>query len=205
VFGTHILLESCRQWGKIEKFVHASTDEVYGDKMETTQVEQNVFCPTNPYAATKAGAELIVQSYYHSFKTPIVIARGNNVYGPNQYPEKLIPKFITLIRENKKLPIEGSGEQVRGFLHVEDVVKAYVKILEKGVVGEIYNIGCEEEHSVLTIAKKLLKLNNKSEENIVFVKDRPYNDKRYYISNEKLKKLGWNFTINIDEGLENIQ
>ena len=200
--GTHVLLECCRQWGKIVKFIHISTDEVYGDKMEKIQDEQNILCPTNPYAATKAGAELIVQSYYHSFKMPIVIARGNNVYGPNQYPEKLIPKFVKLLKENKKIPIEGSGEQIRGFLHVEDVVRAYVKILEQGKIGEIYNIGCEEEHSVLDIAKKLLKLFNKDESYIVFVEDRPYNDKRYYISNQKLKDLGWNSKISIDEGLK---
>ena len=204
ILGTHVLLESCRQYGKIKKFVHISTDEVYGDKMEEKQKEQNIFCPTNPYAATKAGAELIVQSYYHSFGMPIVITRGNNVYGPNQYPEKVIPRFIELLRENKKIQIEGDGQQVRGFLHVDDACSAFSLILEKGEKGEIYNIGSEEEYTILELAEKLISLLGKSRDSIEFVEDRPYNDKRYHINNDKLKELGWNPLVEFDEGLRKL-
>lgn len=201
ILGTHILLESCRQWGRIKKFVHVSTDEVYGDKMEEKQTEQNILCPTNPYAATKAGAELIVQSYYHSFGMPIVITRGNNVYGPNQYPEKVIPRFIKLLRKDKNIQIEGDGKQVRGFLHVDDACNAFGMILEKGNIGDIYNIGSEEEYTILEVAEKLISLLGKSKESIEFVEDRPYNDKRYHINNDKLRELGWEPLITFDQGL----
>ena len=205
ILGTHVLLECCRKYGKITKFIHVSTDEVYGESMNTVEenhkTEQSILCPTNPYAATKAGAELIAQSYNHSFKMPIIITRGNNVYGENQYPEKLIPRFIQLLNENKKVTIQGKGTAVRAFLHVNDTARAFECILEKGVIGEIYNIGCDEgmEYSVLDVAKILIKMMKSSDDFgkwIEYVDDRPFNDQRYYISNQKLKDLGW--TINID-------
>ena len=121
IMGTHVLLECCRKYGKLERFIHVSTDEVYGESMnevtERSKTEQSILCPTNPYAATKAGAELIAQSYNHSFKMPIIITRGNNVYGPNQYPEKLIPRFIQQLKNNEKVTIQGEGTAVRAFLH----------------------------------------------------------------------------------------
>ena len=119
ILGTHILLENCRKYGKIIKFIHCSTDEVYGESMNTIdelrKTEHSILCPTNPYASTKASAELIAQSYNHSYNIPIIITRGNNVYGPNQYPEKLIPRFIKLLNEDKKLTIQGDGSSVRAF------------------------------------------------------------------------------------------
>jgi dTDP-glucose 4,6-dehydratase len=134
VVGTHTLLEACRKYGKINRFIHISTDEVYGESMleenEEKKHEGSVLCPSNPYAATKAGAELIAQSYNHSFKMPIIITRGNNVYGPNQYPEKIVPKFIKLLKENKKVTIQGDGSTVRAFLHAYDTAKAFEIILE---------------------------------------------------------------------------
>ena len=163
VLGTNNLLECCRKYKKIQKFIHVSTDEVYGESMnsieELCKTEHSILCPTNPYAATKAGAELMAQSYLHSYKMPIIITRGNNVYGRNQYPEKLIPRFIKLLKEGKKVTIQGDGSSVRAFLHAYDTAKAFETILEKGVVGEIYNIGCDEnmEYSVLDIAKILIK------------------------------------------------
>lgn len=211
VMGTHNLLEATRLYGKIERFVHVSTDEVYGESMNTVEeqhkTEQSILCPTNPYAATKAAAELIAQSYNHSFNIPIIISRGNNVYGPNQYPEKLIPKFIKQLKEGKKVTIQGDGSTLRGFLHVDDTVAAFEKILEKGTVGEIYNIGCDEhmEYSVMDVAKRLIRIIHHTEDYeqwITYVPDRPYNDKRYYISNDKLKNLGWNIRIPFQEGLE---
>jgi len=213
ILGTHILLECCRKYEKIKRFIHVSTDEVYGESMldinENSKTEHSILCPTNPYAATKAGAELIAQSYNHSFNMPIIITRGNNVYGPNQYPEKLIPLFIKLLTENKKVTIQGDGSCVRAFLHSEDTSNAFECILERGKIGEIYNIGCDEgmEYSVLDIAKILIKKIKHTEDYdkwIEYITDRPFNDKRYYISNQKLKDLGWDITVNLEEGLNKL-
>jgi len=213
ILGTNNLLESCRKYKKIKKFIHVSTDEVYGESMnsieELCKTEHSILCPTNPYAATKAGAELMAQSYLHSYKMPIVITRGNNVYGRNQYPEKLIPRFIKLLKENKKVTIQGDGSSVRAFLHAYDTAKAFETILEKGVVGEIYNIGCDEnmEYSVIDIAKILIKMIKNSEnydDYIEYIEDRPYNDMRYYISNQKLKDMGWNIEVDLLSGLDDL-
>ena len=213
ILGTHTLLEACRKYGKITKFIHISTDEVYGESMicdeEEKKNEQSILCPTNPYAATKAGAELIANSYRFSFNMPIIITRGNNVYGPNQYPEKLIPRFIHLLKENKKVTIQGNGSNVRAFLHALDVAKALELILEKGKIGEIYNIGSDEdkEYTVLEIAHiliKLIKETDNYDEYIEYVEDRPFNDKRYYISNEKVKNLGWLIEKDFMEGLKEL-
>lgn len=213
ILGTHVLLECCRKYGKLSKFIHVSTDEVYGESMnevdETQKTECSILCPTNPYAATKAGAELIAQSYNHSYKMPIIISRGNNVYGPNQYPEKLIPRFISLLQNNKQVTIQGDGSVVRAFLHAEDTAKAFECILKKGKIGEIYNIGCDEgmEYTVLEVAKRLIKRIQKTESYdkwITFIEDRPFNDQRYYISNQKLKDLGWDIDIAFEKGLEDL-
>ena len=213
VLGTHVLLECARNYNRVKKIIHVSTDEVYGESMisvdETHKTEHSILCPTNPYAATKAGAELIAQSYSHSYKMPIIITRGNNVYGPNQYPEKLIPRFIKLLKENKKVTIQGNGKSVRAFMHSQDTARAFECILEKGAVGEIYNIGCDEEmeYSVIDIAKiliKMIKNTSDYEEWIEYVEDRPFNDQRYYISNKKLKDLGWNIEIDLFTGLTKI-
>ena len=213
IVGTHTLLESARKYGKITKFIHISTDEVYGESLlsedEEKKDEQSILCPTNPYAATKAGAELIANSYRYSFKMPIIITRGNNVYGPNQYPEKLIPRFIELLKEGKKVTIQGDGSNVRAFLHSLDVAKALELILSKGKIGEIYNIGSDEdkEYTVLEISKMLIKLIKNSEnydEYIEYIEDRPFNDKRYYISNEKVKNLGWSIDKDFVEGIKEL-
>jgi len=225
VLGTHTLLEACRRYsmgtekiqkfiGGIEKFIHISTDEVYGESMlgadSDKKTEESVLCPTNPYAATKAAAELIAQSYYHSFKMPILITRGNNVYGPNQYPEKLIPKFIQQLKSGQNVTIQGDGTNVRAFLHVKDVCRALTLVLEKGEVGEIYNIGSDEdsEYSVLEIARMLIKMVfpelEDVDKKITYIEDRPFNDKRYYISNDKVKKLGWEIEVDFMEGLRGV-
>jgi dTDP-glucose 4,6-dehydratase len=213
IVGTHNLLEVCRKYGKIKRFIHVSTDEVYGESMisenENKKNEESILCPTNPYAATKAGAELIAQSYYHSFNLPIIITRGNNVYGENQYPEKIIPRFIKQLKEDKKVTIQGDGSNIRAFIHVMDVARAFSLILEKGEIGEIYNIGSDdnEEYSVLEVAKILIKKIKKTEEYseyIEYIEDRPFNDKRYYISNEKIKKLGWEIVQNFEEGINDL-
>lgn len=213
ILGTHTLLEGCRRYNKIQKFIHISTDEVYGESMihedEDKKTENSILCPTNPYAATKAGAELIANAYYHSFKMPIIITRSNNIYGENQYPEKLIPLFINLLKNNKPVTIQGNGSNVRGFLHVSDICSALILILEKGTIGEIYNVGSDEnnEYTVLEIAHKLIKKIQNTDDYdkwIKYIDDRPFNDKRYYISNDKVKSLGWIISINFDEGLNNL-
>lgn len=211
VLGTHHLLEAARLYSPtLQKFIHVSTDEVYGESMLTPdehhKTEQHVLCPTNPYAATKAGAELLAQAYCHSFQMPIIITRGNNVYGPNQYPEKVIPRFIQQLKRDEKVTIQGDGSCVRAFLHAEDTAAAFIKVLEKGKVGEIYNIGCDEgmEYSILDVAKILIRKIKHTEafaEWITFVEDRPFNDQRYYISNQKIKALGWEIKIKFEEGI----
>lgn len=213
VVGTHTLLECCRRYGQIERFIHISTDEVYGESMleenEEKKNEESILCPTNPYAASKAAAELIAKSYYHSFKMPIIITRGNNVYGPNQYPEKLIPLFIELLINNKPVTIQGDGSNVRAFLHVNDVCSALNLVLKNGKIGEIYNIGSDEndEYTILDISKLLIKNITNTEEYdkfITYIQDRPFNDKRYYISNQKVKDLGWKIETEFNEGIINL-
>ena len=213
VLGTHTLLESTRLYGKVKKFIHISTDEVYGESLfsddEEKKNEQSILCPTNPYAATKAAAELIAGSYRISFDLPIIITRGNNVYGKNQYPEKLIPRFIELLKEDKKVTIQGDGSNVRAFLHALDVASALDCILEHGKIGEIYNIGSDDdkEYTVLEIAIILIKLIKNTDdynEWIEYIEDRPFNDKRYYISNEKVKNLGWDIKEDFMEGIKEL-
>ena len=215
VVGTHNLLESARlHCPRLKKFIHVSTDEVYGESTmnpcDAQKTEHSVLCPTNPYAATKAAAELIAQSYYHSFRLPIIITRGNNVYGPGQYPEKVIPRFIHQLQENRPVTIQGDGSCMRAFLYVSDAATAFITVLERGAVGEIYNIGCDEgmEFSIAEIAILLIRLikgdSVQHGEWIEFVEDRPFNDKRYYISNCKLKALGWSVRVKFEDGIRHI-
>ena len=203
--GTHTLLEACKSVGKqIQRFIHVSTDEVYGEgSLEFKSTENSAVNPTNPYAATKAGAEFLVKSYCTSFQLPCIITRGNNVYGPRQYPEKVIPKFISLLSRGNPLPIHGSGKNRRSFLYVEDVAFAFDCILHKGKIGQIYNIGCEFEYENIEIARELIQIfrnskykhllnDNKSDEEYIYhVRDRAFNDFRYHISSAELYKLGW--------------
>ena len=213
VVGTHTLLEACRKYGKIQRFIHISTDEVYGESMisenEEKKTEGSVLCPTNPYAATKAAAELIAKSYYHSFKMPIIITRGNNVYGPNQYPEKLIPIFIQQLLKGNQVTIQGDGSNVRAFLHVSDVCSALKLVLENGKIGEIYNIGSDDHHeyTVSQVAYILIEkiIGTKDYDKwISYIQDRPFNDKRYYISNQKVKDLGWTIETDFNNGLDEL-
>lgn len=212
VLGTHYLLEATRVYhektGRIEKFIHISTDEVYGEVTDDIMRKENATLdPTNPYAATKAAAEFIVKSYFYSYKLPIIITRSNNVYGINQYPEKIIPKFICQMINNEKLTIEGDGTSRRNFIHVNDISSAIEIIILKGKLGETYNICAPDncEYDVMTIAKTIIGLFDKNiEDNIEYVEDRKFNDCRYYIDAEKLKLLGWsavrtNFVENVKE------
>jgi dTDP-glucose 4,6-dehydratase len=203
VLGTHNLLECARVYGKIEKFIHVSTDEVYGE-VDASQGEEAVLNPTNPYAATKAAAEFIVKSYAMSFHLPCVITRGNNVYGPYQYPEKVIPRFTMLLHSGEKMTIQGNGANARTFIHAFDVAKAFTLVVEKGILGEIYNIGTRDEYSVKDIATRLAKIIKPNEpvDNLVtYIPDRDFNDQRYDINSTKLQELGWRQEINFEEGL----
>jgi len=204
--GTHNLLECCKEYNKIKKFIHISTDEIYGEVNlnDSPCNEKSLLNPTNPYAATKAATEFIVKSYYYSFKLPIIITRSNNVYGPRQYPEKVIPKFITLLKNNKKCTIQGTGETRRNFIHVNDVANALDHIIKFGLINSIYNIGTNNEYSVLEIAEKIIKIlkpNENYNNHIEYIPDRNFNDYRYFIDSTELIKLGWNEKINFNDGL----
>lgn len=208
IVGTHTLLEVCKEYKKIKRFIHISTDEVYGevDLEHEGCNEKSLLNPTNPYAATKAAAEFICKSYYSSFNIPIIIVRGNNVYGPGQYPEKLIPKFITNLLNNEKCPIHGEGDSRRNFIYVSDVVSAIDTILCKGEINEIYNIGTKNEYSVMDIFVKLCKKIKPTEFpcNLrLLIEDRKFNDFRYSINCDKLKELGWCEKTSFNEGIEN--
>jgi dTDP-glucose 4,6-dehydratase len=206
IYGTHILIEAVRLYGKIKKFIHISTDEVYGD-VDIEHLgccENDILNPTNPYSATKAAAEHIVRSYYYSFKLPVIIIRCNNVYGNRQYKEKIIPKFINLLLENKKCTIHGKGITRRNFIHINDVCNAIITVLNKGELNNIYNIGSKNEYSVLDIANLLinyLKPNDDNNKWIEYIPDRNYNDFRYSINTNKLNNLGWKEEIDFNEGL----
>ena len=206
IYGTHILIEAVRLYGKIKRFIHISTDEVYGD-VDIEHLgcyENDILNPTNPYSATKAAAEHIVRSYYYSFKLPVIIIRCNNVYGNRQYKEKIIPKFINLLLENKKCTIHGEGITRRNFIHINDVCNAIITVLNKGELNNIYNIGSKNEYSVLDIANLLinyLKPNDDNNKWIEYIPDRNYNDFRYSINTDKLNNLEWKEEIDFNEGL----
>ena len=204
VCGTHNLLEAFRLKKPSVKFIHFSTDEVYGTWVSGPAfTEKDMLVPTNPYAASKAAAEMIVQSYIKSFNMDIKIIRCNNVYGPNQYPEKLIPKFISLLKNNKKCTLHGtnSSSVKRAFIHVDDVTNAVMMVHEKGLPGEVYNISSEYELSVLDITKTIIKAIKGDvdiQDWIENVQDRPFNDNRYFINSDKLANLGWRQEKDID-------
>ncbi|KAL4592929.1 hypothetical protein LXL04_005936 [Taraxacum kok-saghyz] len=195
IYGTHVLLEACKVTRRINRFIHVSTDEVYGESDLETDIgnpEASQLLPTNPYSATKAGAEMLVMAYHRSYGLPIITTRGNNVYGPNQFPEKLIPKFVLLAMRGDPLPIHGNGSNVRSYLFCADVAEAFDVILHKGVIGHVYNIGTKRERSVVDVATDICKLFGFDvQREIKFVNDRPFNDKRYFLDDQKLKKLGW--------------
>lgn len=195
VLGTNVLINSFRNVSPNVEFIHFSTDEVYGENntdfgfTESTQMN-----PTNPYAASKAAAEMILQSYIRSFGMNIKIIRCNNVYGPNQYPEKLIPKFIKILKSGAKCTIHGTGSVKRSFIHVDDVCSAVTLIWKKAVRNEVFNISSDYEYSVMDITKLIIKHvkgHERYEECIEYVPDRPFNDVSYLNDCSKLKSIGW--------------
>lgn len=200
VFGVYRLLEASRQHG-IGRFLQVSTDEVYGDIDEGFSVETDPFLPNSPYASSKAGGELMVRSYHITYGLDTVVTRGSNTYGPYQYPEKLIPLFITEALEDRGLPVYGDGMQVRDWLHVEDHARGILTVLEKGKSGESYNIAGEDVRHNIDVIKLMLKLMDKPESLIKYVRDREGHDRRYAMNADKAKALGWERRHTFETGL----
>jgi len=192
VLGTNVLLENAKRFG-VEKFIQISTDEVYGSLGPEGQFEETTpLQPNSPYAASKAAADMMALAFYHTYKVPVVITRCSNNYGPYQFPEKLIPLMIINSLNNKKLPVYGDGMNVRDWIYVIDHNKAVELVMDKGKVGEVYNIGANTEKPNIEIVKLLLKHTGKTDELIEYVKDRPGHDRRYAINSTKIKReLGW--------------
>lgn len=202
VLGTHVLLETAKEYGKLSRFIHISTDEVYGEVGPTeTSCEHSPLNPSNPYSASKAAAEIYVRAYTNAFHLPCIITRGNNVFGPQQYPEKVVPLFITQILNEIPVTIHGDGSTRRNFVHVDDVSRAVALILNKGEVGKTYNIGSSHEYSVLEVYEKLKSLMGRG--TAEFVKDpRAFNDSRYCIDSSELRNLGWSEDPSFDSKLK---
>lgn len=201
VLGTYNLLETARKLD-ISKFEQISTDEVYGHIKEGSFREEDKLNPRNPYSASKAGAELLCRSYFETYGLPVVVTRSSNNYGPYQHPEKLIPKTIIYALENKLIPVYGTGENIRDWLYVEDNCEAIDAVLHKGTEGEAYNIGAQQEMKNIDVVKIILKLSNRPEKLISFVKDRPGHDVRYSLDIEKIRKLGWKPKIKFNDGIK---
>lgn len=208
VLGTASLLEAAKKLN-VRRFVHCSTDEVYGEGSFDNRVnfdESAPLRPNNPYSASKAGADVLAQSFHTSFGFPVIITRGNNVYGPHQFYEKVIPKFTSQLKSGRKLTVHGSGTNTRNFLHVQDTASAFDAIMHNGVVGEAYNIGGRNEKSVLHVAADLLLvlgLEQRRQELVDFVVDRAHNDACYPIEHSKLLTLGWTEQLSWELGLAN--
>lgn len=205
VVGTQVLLDACREYS-VGRFHQVSTDEVYGDlPIDNPNLlfkEDSIIRPSSPYSASKASADLLVNSYYRTYNTPITISRCSNNYGPFQHNEKLIPLMINKILKNEKLPVYGDGKNIRDWLHVYDHCSAIDLIVHKGKVGEVYNIGGNCELSNIEIVKFLLETLNKSEDLITFVKDRPGHDLRYAVDSSKIEReLGWDRKYNFSYGI----
>ncbi len=190
VFGTYVLLEEAKKQ-KVEKFVQISTDEVYGTVLEGKSKETDELRPSSPYSASKAGADRLAYSYFYTFSLPVVITRASNNFGPNQFPEKLIPLFVTNLLRGKKVPLYGDGQNVRDWIYVKDNCSAVDVIANKGKVGEAYNVGAENEVKNIDLTKMILEELGKGEEMIQFVEDRLGHDRRYALNTEKLRALGW--------------
>ncbi len=200
--GTTVLLDLSRKY-KIERFIHISTDEVYGDIEKGRFLETNPIKPNSPYAASKASADLLINACIRTYGFPAIIVRPSNNYGPWQYPEKLIPLTILRILKNKKVPVYAKGENVREWLFVPDCIEAVIAILENGRIGEVYNIGSGQERRNIDVVKRILRILDKPDSLIEFVKDRPGHDFRYALNCEKIKnKLGWQAKTRFEDGLE---
>jgi dTDP-glucose 4,6-dehydratase len=197
--GTYALLEAARSAGV--RYVQVSTDEVYGSIEEGTFTEESPLAPSSPYSATKAGADLLVWGYFHTYGMETLIVRGSNNYGPYQYPEKLIPLMVLNALHGDPLPVYGDGMQVRNWIHATDFARAIGHVLDHGVPGEVYNAGGPDECPNIEVVQRILEHTGAGEELIEYVADRPGHDRRYSLSSAKVRALGWEPRVRFDEGL----
>jgi dTDP-glucose 4,6-dehydratase len=198
--GTYVLLEAARERGT--RYLQVSTDEVYGSIEEGSFTESSPLQPSSPYSATKAGADLLVASYAHTFGLETLICRGSNNYGPYQYPEKLIPLMVLNALHGDPLPVYGDGQQVRNWLYVEDFGRGIGHVLAHGAPGEAYNVGGPDERTNLEVVRRIIELTGAPESLLEYVTDRPGHDRRYSLGSEKVRALGWEAQVRFAEGLE---
>lgn len=201
VLGTHTLLEAARNHA-VPKFIHISTDETYGSIMKGSFRETDILSPSSPYSASKAGSDLLALSYFTTYHLPVIVTRCTNNFGPYQFPEKLIPLFITNLLQGKKVPVYGTGKNIRDWIHVNDHCRAVEFLLNNGVPGEVYNIGGGHEKTNLEITDKILELLGKDTSMVEYVTDRPGHDFRYSLDCSKLRKMGWKPRYSFEEALE---
>lgn len=201
IYGTYVLLEAVRELG-LERYHQVSTDEVYGEVLEDASKEDDPLRPRSPYAASKAGAEHLVHAYFITYGLPVTITRGSNNIGPYQYPEKVVPLFVTNAIDDRPLPLYGDGTQMRDYQYVEDHCEGIDIVLHHGKLGEAYNLGTGVETRNIDMARMILRILGKPESLIQPVKDRPGHDRRYALNCEKIKALGWRSRHTFEEGLE---
>jgi dTDP-glucose 4,6-dehydratase len=201
VFGTFVLLEAAREAPRLRKFVQISTDEVYGSIPEGSSTETDELRPRNPYSASKAGADRLAYSYWATYQVPVVITRASNNYGPNQFPEKIIPLFITNAIDDRQVPLYGDGMNVRDWLHVSDNCRALDLIIEAGAPGEVYNVGGGNHVKNVDLTRRILRLLDKPDSLIRAVADRAGHDRRYSVDTAKLHALGWTPRVAFEQGL----
>jgi dTDP-glucose 4,6-dehydratase len=201
VFGTFVLLEAARQAPRLRRFVQISTDEVYGSVAEGSSREIDELRPRNPYSASKAGADRLAYSYWATYEVPVVITRASNNYGPYQFPEKIIPLFVTNALDDIPLPLYGDGMNERDWLHVSDHCRALDLVIERGVCGEVYNIGGGNHVRNRDLTNRILELVDKPASLVRHMQDRPGHDRRYSLNTEKLQALGWTPAVDFDRGL----
>ena len=199
--GTQILIDLARKY-RVAKFIHISTDEVYGEIAAGKFTENSPLLPNSPYASSKAAADLLIKAAVRTFQFPAIIVRPSNNYGPWQYPEKFLPVILLKAFKNEKIPVYGDGNNIREWLHVADCIRGINLVLEKGTIGEIYNIGSNVEKKNIEVVQTVLQLLAKSENLIEFVRDRPGHDTRYSLDCTKLQKLGWRPQIAFDQGFQ---
>ncbi|XP_068165451.1 dTDP-D-glucose 4,6-dehydratase-like [Antennarius striatus] len=207
VGGTRVLLGASQEARhRPQRFIYVSTDEVYGASLDQVFDENSPLSPSNPYSVTKATADSLVESYWNQYQLPVIITRSNNVYGPRQHPEKVIPRFLSLLHRNRKCTIQGTLPKSRHFLFVDDVISALLLLLEEGTVGEIYNVGTSVEIPIMQLARELVRMvkqvpDPEVDDWLEFVPDRPCVDLRYPISCEKLRRLGWSPQVSWTTGI----
>jgi len=201
VYGTFVLLEAARENTNLRRFIQISTDEVYGSVPVGSSTETDELKPRNPYSASKAGADRLAYSYWATYHVPVVITRASNNYGPNQFPEKIIPLFITNLLDDVSVPLYGDGQNERDWLHVEDHCRGVDLLIDKGVSGEVYNIGGGNQVKNVDLTHRILDLVGKPASLVKPVADRPGHDRRYSLSTAKLESLGWTPKENFESGL----